>query len=666
MLRSRAGEHIKPDDLDEIFKESSRKRRRWWLSVKLGQLMRNKLVITLSYLISFILIRHYLKTRSQEPELESPREDIGAADIGLELGLYSDSIANHFEPFPYNADAILLPNAPFKHVHHHLDIRTVQLVYLDLIRQKLVKARQKSDNKPPSFDFNWPDWVDMSDLDILFNEKPTCFVAGVLGSNVRTEWNDCIDSKDKKSLSIRFDRLAQVPESQYRLLLRAKTYLYSTAPIPNKLIFLIGEMSFVVRIKKRAGIVESGMVDDFIRVRLNDHVTPDDVKRSPILSETIFDSICEEIGRDLRDFTTSPSQYVDVSLSDFDTIIKRVRKSKTALEAATYGWYHFHDSIVEGPNYDYQASYDWRFFKKVLDLKRHRAALHHTVRAWLSLTNNLGITTWLDEDSLVSWSFNGMILPWEDTVNFKLPASDFQKLITYNYSLIVEDPLVGSGAYLLDITPNFLERARLNDPTESPDTIDARFIDIKTGVYLELNGLMFSDAEVPADLVREHGEQTGSDYVNAADGKFYHLTDLLPIKRTLFEGNLANVPGNALKLILHSNIHAMESKEFENYKYQDHLRLWIDKSQCNYVPLEDIKIYKNGGSSFIGACHDLDIWAEYNLTQEITKFRQKEINANTQLSIGLRDQLKPLYPDYWLLDRMEVLNKEFGYSLPKE
>ncbi|GMF08581.1 unnamed protein product [Ambrosiozyma monospora] len=98
--------------------------------------------------------------------------------------------------FPYTADVSVLPNAPFKHAAETTDIRSTVILYYHSLSNylKTLKSQPKFEDLPV-FQFNWKDWVDMKDLQPLIEEKPDCFIAGVLGSNVRTEWPGCVDAK---------------------------------------------------------------------------------------------------------------------------------------------------------------------------------------------------------------------------------------------------------------------------------------------------------------------------------------------------------------------------------------------------------------------------------------------------------------------------------------
>ncbi|GMG33819.1 unnamed protein product [Ambrosiozyma monospora] len=620
--------------------------------------------------------------------------------------------------FPYTADVSVLPNAPFKHAAETTDIRSTVILYYHSISNylKTLKSQPKFENLPV-FQFNWKDWVDMKDLQPLIEEKPDCFIAGVLGSNVRTEWPGCVDAnlsgnkeKDKDKLNFYFDHPASEHESQFRLNLRAKTYLYSVAPNPSSLVYLLKDLALISKVNEngKKDVIRSGMLEKFIKDKMqNDDMSYQQVINGPIniysaageIENLLNDKIVkdeESIGS-LSNAKTLQAQ-VDLPISKFEMTVDK-KKSKLAAAAFQSGsQQYFQDVLIQDSNNNnFREAYDWRFFKKTIDDEstRHQL-LHQLIRGWLQMTNNLGITTWLSQESLLGWNKNGLLSPWERTAHFDVPAEDMKRLASsFNQSLIIQDPRDGTGLFLIDVQPYYMERARENNGNASPDSIDLRFIDTRTGLYLEVNGLVKSkiglsvneqlvgSLSADADYLTQIGLTLGSDNVetvgsvgkilNSGSGQFYHLDQLSPLKKTLFEGRLANVPQRSSQILKGFYGYLPSLNQFNGFKFVDHLRLWVEESKCNYVPLEDVQLFQNGGSSFIGACHDEDVWWNYVRTQQSTLYRFKEKSAVSEtgddsgnvIELSNNDEIPSLYEDYYLNVRMEVLNKVYGVELPK-
>ncbi|GME71956.1 unnamed protein product [Ambrosiozyma monospora] len=553
----------------------------------------------------------------------------------------------------------------------------------------------------------------MKDLQPLIEEKPDCFIAGVLGSNVRTEWPGCVDAKlsgnkekDKDKLNFYFDHPASEHESQFRLNLRAKTYLYSVAPNPSSLVYLLKDLALIAKVDEngKKDVIRSGMLEKFIKDKMDD----DEKTYQQIINEPIniysaagkIESILND--RIIKDEESLDSisnadlqAQVELPISKFEMTIDK-KKSKLAAAAFQSGsQQYFQDVLIQDSNNNkFREAYDWRFFKKTIDDEstRHQL-LHQLIRGWLQMTNNLGITTWLSQESLLGWDKNGLLSPWERTAHFDVPAEDMKRLASsFNQSLIIQDPRDGTGLFLVDVQPYYMERAWENNGNASPDSIDLRFIDTRTGLYLEINGLVKSKIGIPvneqlvgslsadADYLAQIGLTLGSDnaetvgsvgkILNTGAGQFYHVDQLSPLKKTLFEGRLANVPQRSSQILKGFYGYLPGLDQFNGFKFVDHLRLWVEESKCNYVPLEDVQLFQNGGASFIGACHDEEVWWNYVRTQQSTLYRFKEKlavgdDAGSIIELSNNDEIPSLYEDYYLTVRMEVLNKVYGVELPK-
>lgn len=79
--------------------------------------------------------------------------------------------------------------------------------------------------------------------------------------------------------------------------------------------------------------------------------------------------------------------------------------------------------------------------------------------------------------------------------------------------------------YLLDINPWSRQRER----GQGLNIIDARFIDTKTGLYIDITGISRLEADHP-------------DIWQCKNFHKYRLQDIYPLRRTTFEGTPARVP----------------------------------------------------------------------------------------------------------------------------
>jgi len=596
----------------------------WQIKLKRSLKSFQKTTVPLLYLISVLFgIFVYVSKNSNATDKHGDVDvDIFQADSDVKFddssysNAYVDPYAltslkkpTMFEEFPFDSDVSMLPIAPYKHVQEKLDFRSTMAIYLETIKTYVHKSTSGASNQqPPVFNFNWKDFVDLNILKPLLEEKPNCFRIGALGATSRIPWENCLD--EPRNLGFVFINPSLQPETEFRLSIRGKSYLYTAAPLPNKLIFLAGELAFVTKVGKKLGLDENTMIDEYVQRKIKEtSVSQDQIIRTPIDPSDELNGISTALKRELINFNVDKNDRVNVDTNSF-SIPSNKEKSILANEARHNDDRHFRDVMIKSRdgNWVSEEQYDWRFFNKKLNNLNKKKSLHSIVENYLQLCTNLGLVTWLAEESLTSWAYNGLIGPWEDTVRFELPAADLARIAnSFNYSLVVADPRNGTGNFLIDISPWYLERARYNDGGAAPDAIDGRIIDTKTGLYIELVGVIQAP-RIPSDLSEKLNDKKLSNFAVTGRGNFWHLPSLLPLNRTLYEGKLTNVP----KTIPED----YGGKIPQGYVFKDHLRLFVDDKKCAYVPEEEKLKFDQ---TYIGCCHDNSIWKDYNSTKFATQ-----------------------------------------------
>jgi hypothetical protein len=575
-----------------------------------------KRTIPFWYLLSALFAVFVYITKGADISLLSDVETIIFEDKYEQETSYTDRHAftslkkpTLFEDFPYDVDTTVLPIAPYRHVQDKLDLRATIVIYLETLKTFVRKATSAggSGTQPPVLNFHWKDFVDLNILKPLLQEKPNCFRIGALGSTSRIPWSNCLD--EPQNLGFVFITPSLEPETEFRLSIRGKSYLYTAAPLPNKLIFLAGELAFVTKIGKRMGLEEGTMIDEYVQRKMIEQqtLTQEQIMKLPINPSDEIDNISKALGRGLINFESEKTIQTNVDKSLFQ-VQSTKEKAQLANAARHNDDRHFRNVMIKSKDGKWASEefYDWRFFNKKLNNLNKRKALHGVVENYLQLCSNLGISTWVSSESMTSWKYNGLIGPWEDTVRFELPAADLARIAnSFNYTLIVSDPRNGTGSYLIDISPWYLERARYHDGGASPDIADGRVIDLRTGVYVELFGAIRAP-RVPEKLMEVAKTSDVSEFVITGKGNFWYLPDLLPLNRTLYEGKQANVP---------KTFPTDSPLPPENYVFRDHLRLFVDEKKCTYVPEEEKEKFD---LTYIGCCHDDLIWKEYNSTKFAT------------------------------------------------
>ena len=127
------------------------------------------------------------------------------------------------------------------------------------------------------------------------------------------------------------------------------------------------------------------------------------------------------------------------------------------------------------------------------------------------------------------------MLPWDWDIDTQVSMPTLNYLAThfnssiYDYDSKDSDPdsePVVERQYLLDVNPAIIERDRGN----GNNVIDARWIDIRNGLYIDVTGL--SETE-PVD---QPGIWSCKNYHH------YRTTDLYPMRESMYEGVVAKVP----------------------------------------------------------------------------------------------------------------------------
>ncbi|CAD1782773.1 similar to Saccharomyces cerevisiae YKL201C MNN4 Putative positive regulator of mannosylphosphate transferase (Mnn6p), involved in mannosylphosphorylation of N-linked oligosaccharides [Maudiozyma barnettii] len=129
--------------------------------------------------------------------------------------------------------------------------------------------------------------------------------------------------------------------------------------------------------------------------------------------------------------------------------------------------------------------------------------LNAMIRTFQKFTYNNGILSWLGHGTLYGYIYNAQTFPWDNDFDLQLPIAHLNYLAQYfNQSLILEDPRYGNGRYLVDVGDSITVRNNGN----GKNNIDARFIDVDTGLYIDLTGLSISD-DVAKDSMRSYLEE---------------------------------------------------------------------------------------------------------------------------------------------------------------
>jgi len=226
--------------------------------------------------------------------------------------------------------------------------------------------------------------------------------------------------------------------------------------------------------------------------------------------------------------------------------------------------------------------YDRRYFVNMIPYEEHMVVLRNLVRSYLAMTRKAGIETWLAHGTLLGWWWNERIMPWDDDIDvqvsdtalrymgdrwnmtlhqFDLDTLHINRVATKSRNVDNKDGnkdgskddnnednkendnddinnhthalTARTRTYLLDVNPNSIHRHR----GDGVNLIDARWIDVENGMFVDITGLTELDPE----------SQPG---VLSCKNDHHYSTDwLFPLRHGQFEGVPAITPAK-VELIL--------------------------------------------------------------------------------------------------------------------
>lgn len=261
------------------------------------------------------------------------------------------------------------------------------------------------------------------------------------------------------------------------------------------------------------------------------------------------------------------------------------------------------------------------YFDHVPD--KQKMILHQMLHTWLNFAFNAGFISYPAHGSLLAWYWNSMVFPWDADVDVILPIEDLSNLcMNYNNSLIIQSPTDGFNKYFLDCSSSLTVRQHGN----GANNIDGRFIDVDTGMYIDLTGLAVSgDPGMNEETIKHYGltEDVAAsdvdyyklhdehDIFNCRNFHFYSYDELSPMKISMMEHATAFTPSN-IKRSLQSeyNDEALTKIMFEHHIFVEELQLWVSnqnilragrKLDVNLVNTDDalLEFYKKNPTDLV-------------------------------------------------------------------
>lgn len=211
-------------------------------------------------------------------------------------------------------------------------------------------------------------------------------------------------------------------------------------------------------------------------------------------------------------------------------------------------------STVAHPS-DLLGHYDTRYFKGLLDYDAKRDIQVHLIQAYLEMFNRRHIETWIAHGTLLGWWWNAKMLPWDWDLDTQVSVATMKELAesmnntlhTYTAASATAHPHPVTRQYLLDVNPHWTER----DRGDGLNIIDARFIDTENGLYVDITAV---------GEVASHPEPRVWSCKNEHR---YRVSDLYPMRETVFEGVVAKVPYAYDRILMEEYSQGLVLTEYE-------------------------------------------------------------------------------------------------------
>ncbi|KAL9031682.1 MAG: hypothetical protein Q9196_000315 [Gyalolechia fulgens] len=182
----------------------------------------------------------------------------------------------------------------------------------------------------------------------------------------------------------------------------------------------------------------------------------------------------------------------------------------------------------------FHPHYDGRFIDHELDYEDQRTNLTSLVQSYLSTMADLGAETWIFHGTLMGWWWNRKIMPWDTDIDVHVTEDTLVFLASY-YNMTVHT--VGTTfaprgkKYMLEINPKYINPS----PGDYLNTIDARWIDMLSGVFI--------------DITAVHPKPKHPGAMFCKDGHRYREADLFPLRDSVFEDRPVKIPYNYAELL---------------------------------------------------------------------------------------------------------------------
>ncbi|CDK29055.1 unnamed protein product [Kuraishia capsulata CBS 1993] len=524
------------------------------------------------------------------------------------------------------------------------------------------------------------------------------------------------------------------PFTEEARLIMGKSHLLTFSPRPFNVIFLAPNGSYEVNVnaQRRREALTSFLIkyasDNKIKVTEDTEITLDPAKEFQKLLDSVyprpprlntdgvdFDHMLQNNG---YEFSLDPKTF-HVSQKDFDNEVEvyqgrmsdirklssqgYVENSKFKELSLSVHEYSYYEALLHSKKFNAQTMpryfhlarlthktkenpddtgwhYEWRFFDGRLKYakegftleemrEREKIVLHRLVRNWFRFQYQRGIVSWLTHGGLLAWYWGGMSFPYDIDQDVQMPVQELIRFAkNYNQTLVVEDLNEGFGRFFIDVN-TFVP---IREAGNKMNNIDARFIDVDTGLYIDITGLAKTKEPKPKRYLPLLGKESktsikaldAKEIYNCREPQFYHISEISPLRYSLYEGVPMLIPRDVKGTMeIEYSKKAVDYPYYDGHFYVKHLRLWIREAKLLSL-LEDKKdelltregdvtkvnvdamideIENLSDAQVLQLLDDEGIFKEFYLTHDVTMLHEREKAVGSPHTPKMDAEMKEKY-----------------------
>ncbi|CUS21371.1 LAQU0S03e01024g1_1 [Lachancea quebecensis] len=379
---------------------------------------------------------------------------------------------------------------------------------------------------------------------------------------------------------------------------QARNFLLNTVENPISITLLdkdSGSWQFNVDRMSRKNIRESGLLDSYLqrnKVENRDHVfelSEQFVRFENSGSARTHRVNISEISEEERNAFHEPATHIRKSDFEFDALTRiQELESKVdeltahekaylkSLRVSTQTHYAFAPKYFREPSdlSDFGSlgwHHDARFFNGAIfqDFLDARTRLDSMIRTFQKFLKAHSLISWLAHGTLYGYIYNGLEFPWDNDFDVQMPIRHLHIMAQhFNQTLVLEDPREGNGRFIIDVGSSITTRIKGN----GMNNIDARFIDVDSGLYIDITGISVSSAMLTDRYAAEFYEfrdSIGTEIKHSDPNLIANETDLpLQVLRSRADSdpNYTDKDKKALeKLVAEANKEMSTSKSPSKY-----------------------------------------------------------------------------------------------------